>query len=161
DPGKAPVFRALWELNDPVLRTLVGHIALSAGQPLRKTPWLGEGLPAASGPRLTAEQERQVCSMLGVTTAVPAGATTAAAAPVEQEFNVFQFLDDEADAGPAGGAFASDRLSPSRRRKPPKSKAPLFIGGMLAAGVVFGGIIGIIALNRSRKEPTPAVVQND
>jgi WD40 repeat protein len=164
DPAKAPVFKALWELNDPVLRTLVGHIALSAGQPLRKTPWLDDVLLDASGPKLTSEQERQVCSLLGVTTAAPAGTTAAAvAAPVEQEFNVFQFLDEDDTGGGAGAAtaFGSDRLYTGRRRPPKKSKAPLFIGGMLAAGVVFGGIIAFVALNRNKKDPTQSVVQNE
>jgi hypothetical protein len=98
DPANAPVFKALWELNDPVLRTLVGHIALSTRQALRKTPWLDDVLFQEGGPKLTPDEERRVCDLLGVTTAAPAAVRVATPAAVEQEFNVFQFLED--DEGP-------------------------------------------------------------
>ena len=56
DPSKSPVFKALWGLQDELVRTLVGHIALSSKQPLRMTPWLddllvedGTGVKLGSG----------------------------------------------------------------------------------------------------------------
>src|SRR5262249_22632094 len=109
DPGRALVFKALWEMNDPVLRTLVGHIALSASQPLRKTPWLDDVLFESGGPRLTPDQEKQVCDLLGVSTTAKTAATAAPPA-LEPEFNVFQFLDDDDGPRPPG-----DRSRPGRR----------------------------------------------
>lgn len=162
DPGNSRVFKALWELNDPVLRTLVGHLALSMKQPLRKTPWLDDVLLEEGGPKLTAEQERQVCNLLGV--AAPSAATVAATpARIEQEFNVFQFFDEDE---PAPKEKEPTRRAPAIKRstsKAPakKSKAPLFIaGGIAAAVLVVGGIIAVIVTTSGKKQPTNEVVQN-
>jgi WD40 repeat protein len=155
DPANAPVFKALWELNDPVLRALVGHIALSIKQPLRKTPWLDDVLFEGGGPRLTPEQERQVCELLGVTVAAPAGAKAAPRAAVQQEFNVFEFLGD--DDGPAP---AMDWAT-TRRRPAKKSNAPLFIGaGVVAAVLLVGGVVAAVAMNNKKSSATQEVAQH-
>jgi WD40 repeat protein len=159
DPASAPVFKALWELNDPVLRTLVGHIALSTKQALRKTPWLDDVLFQEGGPKLTPDEERRVCELLGVTTAAPAAVRAATPAAVEQEFNVFEFLDD--DEGPkASPAGSSGRRPVAKRRPPKKSKAPLLIGGGVAAAVLLlGGIAAAVALSNNRKDRPTEVAQ--
>jgi WD40 repeat protein len=156
DPGKAPVFKALWELNDPVLRTLVGHIALSTKQPLRKTPWLDDVLFEQSGPKLTADQERQVCELLGVATAAPTGTAATPPLPVEREFNVFQFLDE--DEGPVVESARSGRRPIAKRKPPKKSNAPLFIaGGMGALVLLVGGVVA--AMNLGKKDRPTETVQ--
>ena len=155
NPGAAAVFKALWELNDPVLRVLVGHLALSAREPLRKTPWLDDVLLEAGGPRLSAEQEGKVCEVLGVTAAVPV--RTAGAPPaVEQEFNVFQFLDDDDAPGPAAARSGGVRRPVSRRPAPKKSKAPLLIGGGALAGCLVVGAVIVVAMSGKRTpDPVP------
>ncbi|HVK08464.1 MAG TPA: hypothetical protein VM597_06765, partial [Gemmataceae bacterium] len=141
DPANAPVFKALWKLNDPVLRTFVGHIALSVGQPLKTTPWLDQVLFADGGPKLTADEERRVCDLLGVTAAAPAGAKAPAAA-LQQEFNVFDF---QAEDDPM--SFADSARRPVTRRKPAKkSNLPLFVGGGVAAAVLVAGAIAAVML---------------
>jgi WD40 repeat protein len=98
EPAKAPVFKALWDLGDPVLRTLVGHLALSVGQPLRKTPWLDDILFDKAGPKLTADQEKEVCALLGIEDPSKATKSKAAAPAVAKEFNVFANIDvDDAE----------------------------------------------------------------
>jgi WD40 repeat protein len=162
DPANSKVFKALWELNDPVLRTLVGHLALSSKQPLRKTPWLDDVLLEVGGPKLTSEQENQVCSLLGVSP--PTAAAVVAPARVEQEFNVFQFFDDDEPTGPADsktGRRPPPVKRPQSRSAKKNSKAPLFIaGGVAAAVLVVGGIVAAIALAGNKKQPTNEVVQN-
>lgn len=162
DPGNSRVFKALWELNDPVLRTLVGHLTLSVKQPLRKTPWLDDVLLEEGGPKLTSEQEKQVCTILGV--AAPSAAAAPPSSKVEQEFNVFQFFDDDE---PSPAAKEPGRRSPPAVKKPKSrtpaksSKAPLFIaGGVAAAVLVVGGIVAAVALSGGKKQPTNEVVQN-
>lgn len=151
-PGKAPVFKALWELNDPVLRTLVGHIVLSAREPLRKTPWLDDVLFAEDGPRLSADQERQVCEALGVSAAVPVRAAGAPPA-VEQEFNVFDFSgDDESDSLPQ----VSGTIHRPRYRRKKRSNAPLLVGGgALAACLAIGGVIAVAMFKKGTPPAVP------
>jgi WD40 repeat protein len=163
DPAKAPIFRALWDLNDPVLRTLVGHIALSAKQPLRKTPWLDDVLLDEAGPKLTGEQERQVCDMLGVSAKAPTAAGGAPPPPMQQEFNVFSFFDD--DDQPPAGKSGGRRPPPVKMVKRPKqkeqkSKLPLIIGGIAAAIVLsVGGFVAAVNIVGKKDRPTE-VVQN-
>jgi WD40 repeat protein len=42
DPAGSPVFRALWDLDDPTVTNLVALLVLSARRPLADTPWLDE-----------------------------------------------------------------------------------------------------------------------
>ncbi len=149
-------------MNDPVLKTLVGHLTLSVKQPLRKTPWLDDILLEEGGPKLTADQEKQVYTMLGVA-APSATAKAPPPLPVEQEFNVFQFFDDDDSAGPTAQKSPAGRSSkmlkrPTRSAK--KSKLPLLIGGgAVAAVLVIGGIVAAVGLG-GKKDPPTQVVQN-
>jgi len=90
-PEKAPIFKSLWDLNDEILRTLVGHIALAAKQPLRKTPWLDDLLLDEDGRHLSKAQEDQVVEMLGVKRA----SAKAVEAPVAEEFAEFDVIDEQ------------------------------------------------------------------
>src|SRR5262245_17685261 len=145
DPAASPLFRELWSLGASVLHVLVGHIALSGSQPLRKTPWLDDVLLDANGPRLNKEQERQVCDRLGVSLAAPGGSTIAAPTAVGAEFNAFEFFDDEP---PARLDWPSPR--PGRRAPAGKSKLPLVLGGVLTVLVVVVG--AVLAIAGGRKE---------
>ena len=78
--------RTGWALNGALCGAGCA-IALSVAEPLRKTPWLDDVLFAQGGPKLSAEQERQVCDLLGVTAAAPKG-TGAPPAAVERAFEL-------------------------------------------------------------------------
>ena len=160
DPSKSAVLKAMWELNDPVLRTLVGHLALSARQPLRKTPWLDQVLFAEGGPRLSGEQQRQVCQLLNVSP--PSATAVEAPVHVEREFNVFEFLDDD-DSGPASTeAIGRRSISTSYQRRKTaraKSKTPIIVGSVVvAAMLLIGGVIAVVA--RGKNPPTNETAQN-
>jgi hypothetical protein len=155
DPGKGPVFRALWELNDPVLRTLVGHIALSAKEPLRKTPWLDDVLFQDGGPKLSADEERRVCELLGVSAAAP---TAARATAVADEFSHFEFFDDDPpaaapDDGPARPAARRPSPRAGRPALAQKSRLPVVLGGV-GAGVVLVGVAVALAFGMRGSPPT-------
>jgi len=167
EPEKAPIFKALWDLNDNVVRTLVGNIVLSSKQPLRKTPWLDDLLLDEDGPRLSPEQESKTVAMLGV--APP----KAAVAPAVEEFAAFDVVDDDeeeegARALPARDEDDEDRERRARRRskkagrkKARSSNLPLMIGG---GGAVVALLIGAVVLlkgGRKTETTTTEVVQNE
>jgi hypothetical protein len=82
-PGQSAILRDLWQLRDPVVRALIGHLVLASQAPLDQAALLeavvGNGQPA----ELTAEQIGRVESLLGTTATLrrPARPT---AAPVAQ-----------------------------------------------------------------------------
>jgi len=59
DPANSAVFKELRNLHDDVLCTLLDSLALAAQEPLRKTPWLDDLLLEKSGPRVSADDEKQ------------------------------------------------------------------------------------------------------
>ena len=118
---------------------------------MRKTPWLDDILFEESGPKLTGDQEKRVCEMLGVSSAAPA-VKSAAQAKVEQEFNVFEFLDDDEPARPRSKSESrrpAAKMMTRPKRPQAKSKLPLFIGGgsprVLAVAGGHARIVGILA----------------
>ncbi len=162
NPGKAQIFKTLWTLGDPVLRTLIGHLAMSVGQPLRKTPWLDDVLSAKGGPKLNSEEEKEVCELLGVE---PPGVPTKPAINTD-EASVFARLaaDDDEEVAPAKPRNAAkstarseaedddeqestsraSRKRGARTKEPaPKSKTPLFIGGGVLALAIIGGVLAL------------------
>jgi len=143
DPAASRVFRALWDLNDGLVRALVGHIVLSSRQPLRKTPWLDDLLLEEGGPRLSANEESQASALLGI------GASSAATVVVPAEVSAFEAIDDEAGEPP-----------PPRARKDKKSKLPWFIGGGALALALIGALFAI-GPGKSKEGPAPQVAQND
>jgi hypothetical protein len=158
DPAKAP----LWDLNDPVLHVLLGHIVLSLRQPLRKTPWLDDVLLDEAGPQLTAEQARVVRQTLGISTATE---VPPLAAPVASEFNVFEFLDIDDSARPAEFERTAGRpvaRAESRKASKKKSMVPwLVAGGSFLAIAVLRGVIALAVGNRSGTTPADGESKGD
>jgi len=169
DASKAAIFKALWELNDPILRTLVGHIALATQQPLRKTPWLDDVLLEDESPRLNSEMEKQVVALLGVA----ATKAVAAPAPVREEFDSFEaVVDDDEDEKPMRLREDDDeerqRRARRRSRRKPKARksnrsiAPKLIGGGVALLALIGVAIAMKAANKRKvSQPDALVAEND
>lgn len=96
-PGRSKIFHELWELNEPVLRVLIGHLVLSSQESLERVPLLEDLLPEGEEPaKLTAAQESQVLSLLAMPPlphtssqsepdTVAAIAATAQTIPLEEE----------------------------------------------------------------------------
>jgi WD40 repeat protein len=158
NPANSPLLKALWELNDSVLRTLVGQLALSASQPLRQTPWLDDVLSAEGGPRLSAEEERKVESMLRA--AAPPAKVVPSAVLIEPAFNEFEFFDGDVSDDPAHGRSRSKSAAnsrPSDESTPKKSKTPLLIVAAVGAIIAVGAIVGVTL--GGKKQATNEVVQ--
>jgi hypothetical protein len=128
-------------------------------KPLRETPWLDHVLLAEGGPKLTREQERRACELLGVAARAPVPAAGAAPAGVAQQFNVFEFLDDDEDraAPPAAGSGAIAVRRP--RRTPRKRLAPLLVAAAIAAILVGAGASLAVGRGGKEKEGSPKVVR--
>src|SRR5207253_1417601 len=67
DPGASALLRELWQMPDPTVRALAGHVALAARAPIAAAPLLSELLDPAGGkePSLAPEQEQAVRDLLG------------------------------------------------------------------------------------------------
>lgn len=65
-PRQSELMRTLWDLQDPVLCPLLGHLVLATRRPLEDTPWLDELLVSEHTLALTDEQEQEVGKLLGV-----------------------------------------------------------------------------------------------
>jgi WD40 repeat protein len=76
-PGESALVRALWDLHDPVLSPLLGHLVLAARQPMGRTPWLDELLVSEASLALTGEQEQSLGKLLGVAVGRSAAAPAA------------------------------------------------------------------------------------
>jgi WD40 repeat protein len=150
DPANAPVFKALWELNDDVLCALLGKLALAAREPMRKTPWLDDVMTDPDGVRLNDEEEKKVMHLLGVGPHFSAGKTAAAAvmAPVAS-----QFADLDVNDGPVEQRPAVKRAEgkTSKKAKQPVKEArakkllPYYIGGGAAAVAVIAIVIALMS----------------
>ncbi len=161
DPGKAQVFKKLWEMHDDVLCVLIGKLALGSREPLRRTPWLDDLLQTEDGKKLREDEEAKVIEMLGVAPHFTAPKALAAPAAVQSEFNVFAFEEDAAPAAPARATAKkasplSDENKPKKKAvaAKAKSKLPLYIGGGVAAALLV--IVGIIAGTSGGNKGTPS-----
>ena len=158
DLASASVFHALWDLKDDVLCTLLGKLALSARDPLRKTPWLDDLLLAPDGARLSDEEERKLIQWCGV---APHFIVSQEAAlghlHLQREFNLFDFADDDTAAKPAERP-AAQRTPKVKQAKPAekaKSKLPIYIGGGALAAALLIGII-VVSTGGKKNPPTDA-----
>jgi formylglycine-generating enzyme required for sulfatase activity len=161
DLTAAPVFEALWELNDDVLCTLLGKMALASRETLSKTPWLDHLLLTEEGRRLRDEEEQKVRKLAGVSPHFTASAAAKHHAPVLEEFNDFAF-DDDTSEKPAQRAKPANKIAAKKGQdRKAKSKLPQFIGGgVLAVALMIGGIIALSSGGKS--EPSQAAVaKND
>ena len=159
DPSSAPIFKALWQLNDPVLRTLVGHIVLCANQPLRMTPWLDRILLVEGRPSLSAEQEKAAIALLGIEVPKANSARAVAAPRIEEKFNEFDLFDDDTGEQQAlSDGFHSAKNS-RKAAVGRNSTTPWLIGGAVLALAI---VVGIIATMSGGKKETPIeVAQNE
>jgi len=175
-PEKAPIFKSLWELNDKVLRTLVGHIALASKAPLRKTPWLDDLLLDEETQQLSRSQEDQVVAMLGVSKPTAVAAEQSSIVEVQYgEFDVVDDTDDEQENEPLPMRVEDDeeRERRARRRSKKKgrgkkqrkaSKMPLMIGGGVAAVVMLGTVLAFALGGKkddSEKQEPSQIASND
>jgi len=164
EPENSAVFKSLWDLNDNIVRTLIGNIALSSKQPLRKTPWLDDLLLEEAGPRLSADQEKQTVAMLGV---APPAAKAAKPAAAAEEYGAFEAIEED-DEEPATRLRAEDdeereRRARRRSRKSAKGQKgkkqpnlPLLIGGGVGALALIVLVL-VLALGGRRKPPVDPV----
>src|SRR5262249_11045917 len=86
-PCSSAIFQALWELKDPVARSLVGHLILATQMPLDSVPLLHDLANGGAVAPLTVVQEKQVDTLLAegasrVRQTARAGVRAATAAPV-------------------------------------------------------------------------------
>ncbi len=64
-PGQSNLIRTLWNLRDPVLCPLLGHLVLASQQPMDRVPWLDELLMSESTLAMNPEQQEFVAELLG------------------------------------------------------------------------------------------------
>jgi WD40 repeat protein len=169
DLANSTVVKALWDLKDDVLCTLIGKLALAAKEPLRKTPWLDDLLLTEEGQRLGDEEEKKVVDLLGVK---PHFSARKSAAVPANALSLSEFSDFGSDDQ---GADGRGRVSPARPIKRPqkrrveeleelpeeesKSRLPWIIGGAVLAVALIGG--GIIAMTSGGKKPKTELTKND
>jgi WD40 repeat protein len=158
DPAKASIFKTLWSLNDPILRTLLGHLALSTQLAPHKTPWLDEILFDEKRIHLSASEEKQVVRLLGIETpATPAQRKqeiAAAPAPMAGEFQFYADADDEDYNGLNEGRT---RRGPARNVRRSSPNTLFYVGGGVLALAL---IVGVIALVMGDKKHTPVAHDN-
>ncbi len=169
DPGKAKVFKALWELHDDVLCVLVGKLVLASKEPMRKTPWVDDLLLTEEGERLTDTEEKKVIEMLGVSPHFTASKSTApvAAAPAASAFADFEVIEDDEDRKAAarreqkGNKKKKPQRAKGDRDEEPKKKSflPYYIGGGVAAVLLIVAVIAITGGGKS-KPSEQAMVKN-
>jgi serine/threonine protein kinase len=146
-PEQSPVVRTLWDLGDPVLTPLLGHLILAARRPMSETPCLDELMASASALALTPQQQQAVCSILGIAERV-----TPAAPP----------MDTWQPATPAD-IFAALSL-PAETSNEPKRGVPLH--WWIAGGAVFVGLallllpLLLLLISRLSREPSPTTEPN-
>ncbi|HUR54367.1 MAG TPA: hypothetical protein VMZ71_09560, partial [Gemmataceae bacterium] len=66
NPAASELMRELWAADDPGLRSMVGHLALSCKRPMTQTPWLDELAPDGVAKPLSAAAARAAADVLGV-----------------------------------------------------------------------------------------------
>lgn len=155
DPPNAAVFKALWDLHDDVLCTLVGKMALATREPLRKTPWLDDVLFEEGGPKLAMEEEKKVMQHLGVGPHFTRTKETAAAvSPAREEFSDFEVVSD--NEAPAARR-PETKTKKKKKKEEVKSRLPYYIGGGATALLLLVGVI--IAASGGKKEPTPTTTE--
>jgi hypothetical protein len=129
-PAGAPIFAELWGLRDDTLRALLGALALAAGEPLRRTPWLDDVLVADGSARLSAADERKALDLMS--------------APSQ-----FTAVEPAKTARTAAASGAKARW---------KSQLPYFIGGGLAACVIGYLLADALNGNNGNRAPKPGAV---
>jgi NPCBM/NEW2 domain/WD domain, G-beta repeat len=161
-PGESELFRTLWNLNDDVLRTLVGRLVLAIHDPLNRTPWLDDILLGPGGARLSDDDKTKVVILLGDGRAKSG---KKASAPSLEEFSDFEIVDDddqeEEQSRPIGDRRTMEYFArPQYRRAKSKSKAPYVIGGMTLIVVLVLGIIALTSAGKKNEPTRPEVVRN-
>jgi len=152
DPSSAPVFKALWQLEDSVVRKLVGHIALSSQQPLRKTPWLDD-LLLENGEQLRAEEKKRVEELLGIASAKVSVPKENAVPEEASDLNVVEEEEDEREAQPRRA-----KAKRKKRRSAKKSPLPMLIVSVVLAALLAAGFIAVYS--GGKKNKSPEVTQN-
>lgn len=144
DVANSPLFKSLWSYPDPVLKALVGNLALAVGQPLNKTPWLDEILFDPKGPELQKARAKQVAAILNLDTA--SKSKTLPVVPsqeVRAEYNVFADLDFEGIEQPPPLPRAGRPELPSPRRRGHGGAVPWLVGGGIALVFLAAFFIGM------------------
>ena len=67
DPANTPVFKALWELDDPTVTNLVALLVIAARRPVADTPWLDEVLEGGKAVPVSDTVLAHAAKVLGVT----------------------------------------------------------------------------------------------
>ncbi len=157
DPAQSGTFKALWELNDDVLCTLVGKMALATREPLRKTPWLDDVLLGEEGERLSDEDEKKVMAMLGVgphfTASKEMKVPAALNAPELSEFDDFEVVDDDEPTPVRSKPRRKKQTTRIAKKPKPKNLLPYYIGGGVAAVLLLSLVIGLSG--GGKKAPPP------
>ncbi len=159
DPANAPVFKALWNLDDPILRTLVGHLALSTQLAPPKTPWLDEILFDEKRINLSNSEEKQVARLLGVerpAILTPDEKAAPPAPPIAGQFQHYADADDEDFNGLNEGRT---RRTPSAVRRKSQPKTLFYAGGGVLVLALIAGVIALMMGDHKRR-PTH-VSRND
>ena len=65
DPANSEVFRALWDLRDPEVHSLVGRLALGCRMPLDQVPWLDQIVSDGQVRPLSPAEQRDAAAVLG------------------------------------------------------------------------------------------------
>jgi len=165
DPAKSQVFKSLWNLNDGVVRALVGHISMSSQRPLRKTPWLDDLLLEENGPKLIGDEEKQVVSLLGVAASAPKTDRRSTAPAVLNDYSEFDVVDDDEEEGDKPLAVRDDESDEDRerrarrvsrkkkkRKKAQQSKLPILLGGGALALVL--AVVAVLTLSKKDRSAT-------
>ncbi len=151
DPAKAPVWKALWALDDPTVTNLVALVVDSTTQPLALAPWVDEVLIGDKAAAVNDTVLARAAERIGV-------ASRAVRKAAQAQLFIPEQANEFADLGGSDESY-----SPSYRRKQKKSSLvpALAIG---AAILVVGAIIGGVMLSRGKgtnstelKEPPPLV----
>jgi hypothetical protein len=158
NPGSSEVLRELWNIRDPDVHYLTGHLALALSGTLEQVPLLHELSDGRNVKSLSAAQEQQVTSLLGpgakvaraTSTAVTAKAKSTAVQKGAAPASAWEDLDDE--------PYRSTVKRPQPVRK--SVALPLVItAGVLAAAALGGVGFWMLSKKSEPVQPAPAVAQ--
>lgn len=140
NPESSALIRTLWDLGDPVLCPLLGHLMLAARRPLEQTPWLDELLQSETTLALSPAEEQAICQLLGIDAGEP------------------QVVHAAADYWQPAEMFAAIRAQDDERRADRASPMIWLIAAgavLIGLGLVIGPLLLLVFSRLSRSPATP------
>jgi WD40 repeat protein len=167
NPGQSPLFQELWNVPDPTVHDLVGHLVLGLAGPLEAAPLVQEVVNEAQTRPLSATQEQRVTAVLGpgvrVTRPVPVRTPPQAIAAIPlppQPPAALVPPMDPLNFDPYGEEPAITTKT-RRRRTRTRSKKGLYLGIGTAGGALLASVVTLLAVGLGARKDADKKTDRD